>query len=212
MRAALHTLAAPQTQVTKKTHITKQALPAIPAALACLHRLNADEQGVAAVEFALLLPLLATLMLGIADLAQVAARKSQVHALAQEAAGAIAGLHSIPAAPARQDRGNGALSPTIARITLSAMSPALAESAYLPKIPIATLLSLPADAHASATLFWGCNASARLLSMQTPRCPDGTRAAAYAEIIVRAPVRRLVAWPHALLAREVVARAVVRVG
>ena len=205
-------MATMEVRAGKSAHARKRSPNAVRSVAACLQRLNADEQGVAALEFALLLPLLATLMLATADLTLVTARNFQVQSLAQTAAGAIASLPILPAAPTGQDGRSGGISTAIARATMPDGLPTPSNTSGQPIIPIGALVSLPADAQASSVLFWGCSANARLLPVRTSRCPDGARPAAYAEIIVRAPVKRLIAWPDRLLASEVVARAVVRLG
>jgi len=215
-----------------------------------MRRLLADQQGVAALEFALLLPMLSALALATADLALLASRTQQVHALAQSAAAAIARLPEIPAAasspyssqatslPGRPgssqypetlqaistlSRAPGPASPTDRRQLLNPDSgspapaspePGLAPgpAVGLPDHIIADLVSLPEGAVATGRLFWGCSVQTMLQSVGSQSCPDGGRPAAYAEVVVRASVTRLVAWPESLLSDEVEARAVVRIG
>lgn len=196
--------------------MTEPDLPARLRLRVFMIRLGADDRGVAAVEFGLLLPVLATILLATADLAGVAVRRLQVQSLAQDAAGALAGLRSIPAAPAGRNMHNTMATMSVPGIAASASSigselPRI-QGAGLPQIAIAALVPLPADTHASTTLFWGCGTKARLIAVRSPLCPDGSRAAAYAEVIMRAPVNRLVSWPDQILGRAVEARAVVRLG
>ncbi len=196
------------------------------------------------MEFALLLPLLSTLLLATADLTILASRAFQVQSLAQAGAGAIASLPTIPAASQNRSSPQSANLPggiprgapnalpewelSSSRTTSAPNALSIAEKsprgsvptssglpillAELPTIIVGDLVSLPEGAAATSRLFWGCSIKAQLVTAQAPDCPDGSRAAAYAEVVVRAPVNRLVAWPDRLLSEEVEARAVVRLG
>ncbi len=183
-----------------------------------LYQLAADESGVAAVEFALLLPLLATILLATADLAALASRSFEAQSLAHAAANAIARLPTIPPAPSTAGQpspGAGSLPGGFGPSATSmrqALPPINTANFGLPQVEIASLVDLPAGTDASGELFWGCNQGGQLLSVQTALCPDGGRAAPYVEVFVRASVNRLVAWPDQLLSQQVEARAVVRLG
>lgn len=165
----------------------------------------ADERGVAALELALTLPLLAVLLLGAADLAVTAARARQVEALTEHAAKAVvrvAGETLPPLRPGGQLPG-----------TAAGGQPGLVQGgglAPLPQLSLASLVDVPADVAASLRLFRGCPGADGIQEVAGTRCPDGSLPAAFAEIAMSAPVERLVDWPEALLAARVSARSLVR--
>lgn len=167
------------------------------ASLAC------DEAGVAALELALVLPLLTALLLGAADIALTAARARHVEAVAQSAAQAVRataetllqGLATSLPGPA------GALAPFPPR---TPQLPAMVE------VPITSLVSLPESMAGSVTLFVGCAGRDGISPAPGASCPDGTATARFASIEVRAPSGRLVPWPGDLLPANVEARTVIR--
>lgn len=164
-----------------------------------------DERGIAALEVALLMPMLVALLLGAADVAITAARAREVEALAGSAAKAaqVLARDLLPPAGTRTTNGAGGLINNIP-ITLPP-SPA-----PLPALAIGDLIALPPDIIGSVALFRGCPSAAGIDPVLAPACPGGVPAAAFARIEVSAPVARLGPWPPGWLSDTVEARTVVR--
>ena len=158
-----------------------------------------EESGVAALEFALVLPLLTTLLLGAADVAITAARARQVEAIAASAVHAVrataepllAGLATaLPAPVGTGPRGqNGRPTPA---------PPAV-------EVPLSGLVSLPDSTTGSVRLFLGCADAGGIAPAAQTVCPDGAPA-----VPLRAPSGRLVPWPGNLLPADVEARTLIR--
>lgn len=164
----------------------------------------ADERGVAALELALTLPLLAALLLGAADVALTAARARQVEELVETAGKAVIGKAAELLPPLRDSMQQPGLA------IGSGQQPGLAGLQPLPSIVLATLVEIPPDVSSRLRLFRGCAGEAGIGAAAGPRCADGSQPAAYAEIEMSAPVERLVDWPGGLLPPSVSARSVVR--
>lgn len=156
------------------------------------------EEGVAALELALLLPLLAFIFVAMVDASRFATQVYRGHMIAQSAAVALGTSLHVPAPPLPVITDRGTLPATL--------------DIMLPKVDVASLVPLPADASASSLLFWGCPGSAGIVMVALPICNTTQRAAAYAEITVTLPVRKLGGWPEILLPGNVHAQALVRVG
>jgi Flp pilus assembly protein TadG len=160
----------------------------------------ARERGAAALEFALLLPLLSLVFVGTLDAARLMAEAYRAQTLAADAARAAARQPSIPA-PLRRDSSS------------SSALPALSSSAALPAIAVDELVALPSGAQATGALFWGCaNAKQRLEVAGVDGCPDGSRAAGYVRVDLAVPVRYVLAWPDLVLPPVARVSAVARVG
>lgn len=170
-----------------------------------LTRLLADERGVAALELALTLPLLAALLLGAADLAVTAARAREVEALVEAATKAVVRVAGDLLPPLIA----GSLPPGAATRGQPGLSQ-VPKLAPLPSPSLASLVEVPRDVAASLRLFRGCSGDEGIREVTATRCPDGSAPAAFAEIVMTAPVARLVDWPAALLSPTVSARSLVR--
>lgn len=154
-----------------------------------------DQAGIAALELALVLPLLALIFVASVDFARFAARIHKCDALAQAAAAAIMQLPTVPA-PVVIPSANGTVPMDV----------------QLPEIDVMALVPLPAGARAASRLFWGCAAESGVAVVPQPICSNGERAAAYAEVSVAMATPRLLDWPDIALPAEVHARSLVRIG
>ncbi len=159
-----------------------------------------DERGVAALELALTLPLLAALLLGAADFALTAAKARQVEALVDAAAKAVVRVAAE----------------TLPPLVAGGQQPGLIGGGQgvglppLPTIPLSSLVTLPADVSPQFRLFRGCPGETGVTAATGARCTDGSPPAAFAEIEMTAPVERLVNWPGGLFPPQVSARSLVR--
>lgn len=197
------------------------------------------ERGVAAVELALVMPLVAGLLLATLDLAAVAQRASEVHALARAAAAAVQRQDLLPprpgpafplsGTPPGQGPGAGVLPGTNVAPGRAApgrnVMPGAGSSPpglvapgprSLPGLGdrsalLGQLVRLPEGVAGTLQLFWGCAGGSEPLGTR-PTCPGGVPPAPYAEVRLTGEVDRLVAWPGLLLPGRVEARARVRLG
>lgn len=183
--------------------------------------LAADRRGVAALELALIVPVLGTLLLGVADVALADARARELDALATIAAAAAraagpAGLGAtalpLPASP----RPPQVTLPGAVAVNLPAgLAGAVpAPTAVAPvALPLDRLVSLPADIQGTLSLFSACAYPGRGLGAVAPgtSCADGRAPALFARISLQAPLDRLLPWPAGLLADQVATQLVVRV-
>lgn len=160
-----------------------------------------EESGVAALEFALVLPLLTALLLGAADIAITAARARQVESVASSAA------HAVRATAETLLRGLASSLPADRGSPGSGLPPRLPTKV---QVPLADFVSLPEHTAGSVTLFLGCAGPGGIAHAPQARCPDGTAAAPFARIEVSAPSGRLVPWPGQVLPADVRARSVIR--
>lgn len=150
------------------------------------------ERGAAAVELALVMPVLALIVLATLDTASLAGRAAEVQAIASAAGSALQRLDVLPP-PGSASSGVNIL-----------------PAAPPPAIALSDLVALPPRTSGTTRLFWGCRGVPRPGPRGT--CPDGSPAAAYAEVRVLGEVRRMVAWPDQLLPGQVEARTMVRLG
>lgn len=153
------------------------------------------EAGLAALELALILPVLALVLTATFDLARFAAHVHKTRALAHAGATAITKLPSIPA-PVAIATGLG---------TVPIAPP-------LPSVNVAELVALPPNAAASSRLFWGCPRDSDILAVTWPVCADGKLAAAYAEVEITYVARRLFNWPGRILPERISATTLMRIG
>jgi hypothetical protein len=159
------------------------------------------ERGVAAVELALIMPVVATLLLATLDAATTARRAFEIQSLAEAGAKAIVQLDLLPARP-RNSSGGGPnlLPPTEPNL------PNVVEGA----IPLHRLLAMPPATVGEARLFWGCGGDP--VPPTATRCPDGSPLAPYVLVEASGAVDRLVSWPGVLLPPRVDGRALARLG
>jgi hypothetical protein len=157
-----------------------------------------DQEGAAAVEFALLLPLLAMIFVGAVDAASFATASYRSRMLAQSAATAIARMPAVPAPPPVQRLPNGSV--------------VIPVPVRLPTIDVGSLVDLPPGATAEAYLFWGCSGSAGIEEVPLPACADGSPAAAYVRVGIALPVGHLVAWAGIGLPETAATETLVRLG
>ncbi|MFQ3596609.1 MAG: TadE family protein, partial [Sphingomonadaceae bacterium] len=161
---------------------------------------------VAALEFALALPVFVALVLGAADFALTAAKAREAEALVEQAAQAAirasaellpplaAGRPGTGHVPGQGGYGSGGTEPP----------------APLPALSLARLVSLPPDARGTLSLFRGCTTALGVEATTASHCSNGAPAAAFAEIAISVEVSRLVNWPDVLFSPTVSARSVVR--
>jgi Flp pilus assembly protein TadG len=152
------------------------------------------ERGVAALEFALLLPLLSMIFVGTIDASRLIAQSYRAQGLAQAAARAAARLPDLPAAP-------------------HSGAPTSAGWPTLPGLSVASLVTLPPGAQGSTSLFWACGGTdAQLVPAATPECPPGIRPAGYVRVDLDVPVRYVLAWPDLVLPPVARVSALARIG
>jgi hypothetical protein len=154
----------------------------------------ADERGVAALEFALLLPLLSMIFVGTIDASRLVAQSYRAQGMAQAAARAVARLPNLPAAPH-----SGVLS--------SRGWPPL------PDVSAAGLVPLPPGAQSATSLFWACGGTdMQLVPAVVPECASGARPAGYVRVDLDVPVRYVLAWPDLVLPPVARVSALARIG
>ncbi|WP_448585447.1 TadE/TadG family type IV pilus assembly protein [Thermaurantiacus sp.] len=164
-----------------------------------------DERGAAALEMALLLPVLVALLLGVADVAIAAARAREVEALAGSAAAALQRLaRDRPALP------SVAAGPAGFASVLSAPVSSGGRPGPRGSPSVAELVQLPPGVTGAVTLFHGCPTRQGIAPASSAACPGGGLAASFARIELSASVRRLLPWPETWLSPTVEARAIVR--
>jgi Flp pilus assembly protein TadG len=172
----------------------------------------AGERGVAAVELALVMPLLAAVLLATVDLAAAAQRADDVEHIARAAGAALRRLHILPPLAANAAAANGIGSSTAGLANTAGVPPPnLPPAPASATVALSELVALPAGTGGRVELFWGCLGGTQRASAQA-RCPDGAGAAPYADIRVAGDVARLLHWPALLLPGRVEARTRVRLG
>lgn len=159
------------------------------------------ERGVAAIELALVMPVIATLLLATFDAATVARRAFEVQTLAEAGAKAVTRLQLLPA-PSSNTSGSGH--------NLPPPTPVTPGGSVTGPILLDRLLALPPQTLGQARLFWGCGGVPAPAGRTA--CADGSPLAPYAEVDVAGDVDRLVRWPGVLLPDRVEGRALVRLG
>ncbi|WP_448580147.1 TadE/TadG family type IV pilus assembly protein [Thermaurantiacus sp.] len=164
-----------------------------------------EEKGVAALELALVLPLLTTLLLGAADVAITASRARQVEAVAASAALAIrATTDSLLQGVASSMPGHAGAQSMNQTIRSHPQAPPQTD------LPLEKFMSLPEQTSGTVRLFFGCPSDKGIAPSAQFRCPNGVAAVPFARIDVSAPSGRLVPWPGQLIPADVSARTVIR--
>jgi hypothetical protein len=164
------------------------------------HRAS-GERGLAAVELALVMPVIATLILATFDAAATARRAHEVHALAHAAAHAVVRAQLLPpGTDGNEGEGANIPPPNTSGGGAGEGLPAL----------LGDLVTLPPDTAGNVRLFWGCGGLPP--PPNQPACGDGNPFAPYVDVRVTGSVPRLVQWPGMLLPAEVEGRALVRLG
>ncbi|MCS6987743.1 MAG: hypothetical protein NZM40_10035 [Sphingomonadaceae bacterium] len=179
--------------------------------------LSHDSTGAAALELALVLPLLSALLLGLADLAILAARAREVEALATAALRSLVtrGLPNLPhpVGAVAGPNASAPSSPTGDRLPIpGTLAPtALSSAELLPEaVPLTALVPLPQGVHGTLQVFRGC-----LTASGIARWPGGCAGRPihlFAEVEIQRSTARLAPWPDDLVPPQVRSHAVVRVG
>jgi Flp pilus assembly pilin Flp len=164
-----------------------------------------EEKGVAALELALVLPLLTTLLLGAADVAITASRARQVEAVAASAALAIRATTETLL--------QGVASSMPGFVGAQSLNQPIRSNPLVPPVtdlPLEDFISLPEQTSGTVRLFFGCASEEGIAPSSQIQCPNGAAAVPFARIEVSAPSGRLVPWPGRFIPADVSARTVIR--